>query len=142
MPVVTGVSTSQGTTFKKGVSPNIAYLTSVDGMDIKLNTLDTTSLDVTDGYKTYIAGFKEVSDVQISGYFDFIAHGSFLTDLNTGTSGSYTIQFPASNGATTGTKWTFTGIVTGFKTKAAVESIITFDVTIKVTGAPVLVAAV
>ena len=140
MPATAGVISSQGTTIKKGAGLAMAFLTSIDGLDLKVNTLDTTALDSTSGYKTFIAGFKEVSDVAISGNFDYISHSAILTDLQAGTSGAYVIQFPPAPGGLTGAKWTFDAIVTGFKTKAGVDATIGFDATLKVSGAPILVA--
>ena len=131
---------SQGTTIKKTSGTAIAFVTSIDGLDIKVNTIDSTNLSSTGGFKEFISGFKEVQDVSLSGFFDYTSHSGILTDLQAGTITGYTIQFPPSGGGTTGASWTFTGIVTGFKTKAAVESLISFDATIKVSGSPTLVA--
>lgn len=140
MTATSSAITSQGTTIKKGTGTAWAFITGVDGLDIKVATLDTTPLDATNGYKSFISGFKEVSDIAISGYFDYVTQAGILTDLQAGTSASYTIQFPPATGGTTGASWTFTAIVTGFKTKAAVDSVITFDATLKVSGAPTLVS--
>jgi hypothetical protein len=134
-----GPLSSQGTTIKKGASTAFAFLTKIDGLDIKLNTIDTTDLSA--AFKTFTGGLKEVSDVAISGFFDYTAHSGILTDLlalNQAPT-AYTIQFPAGTG-TTGVSWTFNAIVTGFKTSASQGNIITFDATIKVSGAPTLVA--
>jgi predicted secreted protein len=142
MPVTSAATTSQGVTFKKATGSAVAFLNSIDGLSIKANTIDTTALDATGGFKTFIQGFKEVDDVSLSGFYSSFDHDVFITDVLAGTSASYTIQFPPAGGATTGSKWTFTGIVTGFKHKAAVDNVISFDVTIKVVGAPTFAAAV
>lgn len=141
MTITAGAISSQGTTIKKGAGAAFAFLTSIDGLDIKVNTFDTTALDSTAGYKTFIGGFKEVSEIQLSGYFDYTSHSGMLTDLQAGTSASYTIQFPVNIGGVTGASWTFNAIVTGFKTKSAVDSVISFDAVLKVSGSPTLVAA-
>jgi hypothetical protein len=134
-----GPLSSQGTTIKKGTGTAIAFLTKIDGLDIKLNTIETTDLSAS--FKTFVGGLKEVSDIQISGFFDYTSHSTVLTDLlaTNQAAASYTIQFPAGAGAT-GVSWTFNAIVTGFKTSAGVGNIITFDATLKVSGAPTLVA--
>lgn len=139
MPVSPGVINSQGTTIKKGTSAAIAFLTSIDGLDIKASTVDSTTLD-SSGYKTFISGFKEVSEIQLSGHFDYTSHSGMLTDLQAGTSASYTIQFPPVQGGVTGASWNFTAIVTSFKTKSSVDAIVSFDATLKVSGPPNLVA--
>jgi predicted secreted protein len=140
MPATPGPISSQGTTIKKTSGTAIAYLTKIDGLSIKASTIDTTALDTTGGYKTFINGFKEVDDVSISGFFDYTAHSAILTDLQAGTSAGYTIQFPPAVGGTAGPSWTFNAVVTGFKTGAGVDQTISFDATLKVSGAPTLVA--
>jgi|SRR5437763_9844433 predicted secreted protein len=140
MTATPGPISAQGTTIKKTAGTAIAYLTKIDGLSIKANTIDTTALDTTGGYKTFINGFKEVDDVSISGFFDYTAHGAILTDLQAGTNAGYTIQFPPAVGGVTGASWTFNGIVTSFKTGAGVDQTISFDATLKVSGAPTLVA--
>lgn len=140
MPATPGPISSQGTTIKKTSGTAIAFLTKIEGLSIKANTIDTTALDTTGGYKTFINGFKEVDDVSISGFFDYSAHSGILTDLQAGTKDNYTIQFPTSPGGVTGASWTFDAIITNFKTGAAVDSTISFDATLKVSGQPTLVA--
>jgi predicted secreted protein len=136
------VITSQGTKLGIGATPTwVANLTSIDGLDVKVNTIDTTTLDNTNGYKTFVSGFKEVSDVSISGFLDTSNDQQFWTAINSeGTQApqQFTIQFPAVGGQVTGTAWTFTGLVNGFKTKAGIDSIVSFDATLKVIGAPTL----
>jgi predicted secreted protein len=141
MAVVTGTGSSQGVTFKKGAGSAVAFLNSIDGLDLKANTLDTTTLDVASGYKTFISGFKEVADVSLSGFYSPKDHDIFVTDFNSGVAATYTITFPPIGGGTA-VVWSFTGIVTGFKHKAAVDNVITCDITIKVSGAPTFTAAV
>lgn len=132
--------TAQGTTIAMGATPTtILNLTSIDGLDIKLSTIDTTTLDSTASYKTFVGGFKEVSDVALAGFLDAQADTNLWNAINTSgqqAAQAFTIQFPAVGGQATGTKWTFNGIVTGFKTKASVGAMVTFDATVKVTGAP------
>jgi predicted secreted protein len=140
MVATPGPISSQGTTIKKTSGTAIAFLTKIDGLSIKANTIDTTALDTTGGYKTFINGFKEVDDVSVSGFFDYSAHSAILTDLQAGTNAGYTIQFPPAPGGTAGASWTFNGIVTSFKTGAGVDQTISFDATLKVSGAPTLVA--
>lgn len=140
MTATPGPISSQGTTIKKTSGTAIAFLTSIDGLDIKANTIDVTALDSTGGYKQFINGMKEVGDVAISGFFDYSSHSAILTDLQAGTKTNYTIQFPPAAGGTTGASWTFDAVVTGFKTKAGVDATITFDGTLKVSGAPTLIA--
>lgn len=141
MPLTSAATTSQGVSFKKASGTAVAFLNSIDGLEVKANTIDTTSLDATGGYKTFIAGFKEVSDVSVSGHYSPKDHDGFMADLTAGTAIAYEIQFPAAGGAVTGSKWAFTAIVTGFKHKASVDNVVTFDATLKVVGAPTFTPA-
>jgi hypothetical protein len=52
MTATPGPISAQGTTIKKTAGTAIAYLTKIDGLSIKANTIDTTALDTTGGYKT------------------------------------------------------------------------------------------
>jgi predicted secreted protein len=141
MPLTSAASSSQGVTFKKASGSAVAFLNSIDGLEIKANTLDTTALDATGGYKTFVNGFKEVSDISLSGYYSPKDHDVFMTDLTAGTSIAYEIQFPAYGGAVTGYKWAFNALVTGFKHKSSTDAVITFDATLKVVGAPTFTPA-
>lgn len=140
MTATPGPISAQGTTIKKTSGTAIAFLTKIEGLSIKANTIDVTNLGSTSGYKEFINGFKEVDDVSVSGFFDFTSHDQLLTDLQAGTKTNYTIQFPPAVGGTTGASWTFDAIVTNFKTGASVDATISFDATLKVSGAPTLVA--
>lgn len=140
MTATPGAISSQGTTIKKTSGTAIAFLSKIDGLSIKADSIETTALDTTGGYKTYINGFKSVDDLSISGFFDYASHSAILTDLQAGTNDSYTIQFPVAPGGTTGASWTFNAVVTGFKTSAATGATVTFDATLKISGEPTLVA--
>jgi predicted secreted protein len=140
MVATPGPVSSQGTTIKKTSGTAIAFLTKIEGLSIKANTIDTTALDTEGGYKTFINGFKEVDDVTISGFFDYTSHSGILTDMQAGTKDNYTIQFPPAPGGTTGASWTFDAIVSNFKTGAAVDATVSFDATLKVSGQPTLTA--
>ena len=135
MPIV-----SMGTKLKKGVT-EIALLTSIDGLNLKADTVETTALDTSGGYKTFLPTIHDAGDVAISGHFDYTAHGEFLTDFEAGTTQSYTIEFP-DKGTTTGTTWTFSAVVTDYHTSAALGSLIKFDATLKVSGKPTLAGPV
>lgn len=141
MAVTSAAVSSQGVTFMKTAGTAVAFLNSIDGLSIKANTIDTTALDTVGGFKTFISGFKEVDDVSLGGFYSSKDHDVFVTDLMAGTTATYTIQFPVAGGAVTGAKWSFTGIVTGFKHKSSVDNVVSFDATIKVVGAPTFTPA-
>lgn len=123
---------SMGTTIKKSTGTAIAGLTSIDGLSLSADTVDTTTLDTVGGYRTFINGFKDAGEVSISGYYDYTSHNAILTDFEAGTTSSYVITFP--NGNT----WTFSAVVVGFTTGADLEDLVSFEATFKVSGKPTL----
>jgi predicted secreted protein len=140
---VNGALKGIGTTLKGGsggTTTPIAYLTAIGGLDLSAATIETTALDTTGGYKTFIGGLKDAGEVSISGHFDPSKHTGLLTDFNAGTVNSYIIEFP-DKGTTNGTQWTFSAIVTGYKTTPDMNGLVTFDAKLKVSGAPTLVAS-
>jgi hypothetical protein len=81
------------------------------------------------------------ADLAIEGNFDYTdttGQHAMLTDMNSKTSRTVVITFPAATGAT----WTFTGFVTGFKVgDALIDGRIPFSATIKPTGKPTFAVA-
>lgn len=131
MPIV-----SMGTTLSKGATP-IANLTSIDGVGVSSDTIETTNLSTEGGYRTFVTSLKDAGEVSISGHFDYEAHNILLADFEASTADAYTIEFP-DRGATTGTQWTFTAVVTAFSTSVELEDLIGFEATLKVSGRPTL----
>jgi len=115
-----------------GGAVTVGGLTSINGIEITAETIDVTDLANSTGYREKLPGFKEVGDVQVSGFLDGADSGQeqMYTLLNSQASTSFEIVFPT----TIGKKWTFTGYVAGFTTSADVGDAITFEATIIVTG--------
>lgn len=125
-----------GTTLSKDES-KIAGLTSIGGIEITADTIDTTTLDSDGGYREFIGAFKDAGEVPIEGFFDPENEGQMeMQDaLDAGTAEDYKIEFPTSPKAT----WTFKAVVTGFKVgDAEVDGTINFGATLKISGKPVL----
>lgn len=120
-----------GTVLKKG-STEIAELTSIGGLELSADTIETTTLS--DKWRKFKQGLKDAGEVSISGYFDPTQHQPLFDDFKNGAESTYTIEFPPELGA----KWEFSGIVTGFSTGAELEDNVTFEATIKVSGEPTL----
>ena len=139
-PATGVVTVAQGTTLKKG-STKIATLTSIDGLDLQADTIESTNLESTSGYKTYVGGLKDAGEVSIKGNYNYTDHNALFTDFEAGSVSSYTIEFP-DRGTTTGTQWTFSAIVTGIKTSAEMGGLVPFEAKFKVSGKPTLVAPV
>lgn len=125
---------AMGTQLKIGVNV-VAELTSISGLSLSANTIDTTALDNASGYRTFISGLKDAGEVSISGFFnptDTTGQKALYDAFAANTELSFTIQFPTALGAS----WTFGGVVTAFGTGAELEDAVTFDATIKVSGVP------
>lgn len=139
MPEATSdVKRSLGTKLQIGkTSPvTVARLTSIGGLDLTADTIDTTTLESEGGYREFIAGFKDAGEVPVEGYFvPAVGKGqSELYDLfESGDVEDFVIQFP-NNMA----KWEFKGIVVGFATSADLEDPLAFSSSIKVSGKPKL----
>jgi predicted secreted protein len=125
------VHAAMGTTLKKGTTA-IANLTSIGGLDLSADTIETTTLDTASGYRTFRQGLKDAGEVSLSGYFDPVDHQGLLTDFEAGTETAYTIEFPG------GAKWDFNAVVTGYSTGAEMEDNVSFEATLKVSGKPTL----
>lgn len=124
---------AMGTKLKKGTT-EIAELTSIGGLDLSADTLETTTLSSPNGYRTFKQGLKDAGEVSISGYFDPTQHQVLLTDFDSGEEGAYTIEFPADLGY----KWDFNAVVTAYSTGAELEDLVSFEATLKVSGKPTL----
>lgn len=127
---------AMGTKLKKGTTA-IAELTSIDGVSVSADTIETTALDTTGGYRTFVTSLKDAGEISLSGHFSYASHNSLLADFEAGTVSTYTIEFP-DKGTTTGTTWTFSGVITAFGTSAELEDLVGFEATIKVSGKPAL----
>lgn len=125
-----------GTTLKKG-DVIVANLTSIDGVSVSADTIESTNLSTEGGYRTFVNGLKDAGEVSISGHFDYEAHSYLLDDFESGSLDTYTIEFP-DRGLTKGTTWTFSAVVTAYGTSVEMEDLISFESTLKVSGKPTL----
>lgn len=125
-----------GTKLKIGAN-SITELTSIAGLELGADTIETTSLDNEDGYRTFIQGLKDAGEIGISGYFnpaDTNGQKALHDAFDAGTLLAFSILFPSTFGA----EWTFNAIVTGFSTGAELEDAVSFEATLKVSGKPSL----
>ncbi|MEH7391772.1 phage tail tube protein [Bacillus sp. JJ1474] len=124
-------------TVLKMATKKVAGLTQIGGLDLSADTIDVTTLDSEGGYKEFIGGFKDAGEVSLSGFFD-LSTDSGQKDLydafESGNTSDFSIEFPQGINA----KWTFKGVVTGFKTDTGTDDPVSFEATIKVSGKPTL----
>lgn len=127
-------NTAMGTKLRIGANA-IAELTEIGGMDIAADTIEVSTLDT--GWRTFISGMKDAGEVSLTGFFnpsDTQGQKALYDSLVNGTILAYTILFPSPLVA----QWDFSAVVTKFTTSAAMEDAISFEATLKVTGAPAL----
>lgn len=129
-----------GTTFKwEGAL--VGGLDNIGGVELTADTVEVTAHDSTGGFKEYITGLLDTSEVSISGYFDpadTTGQQKMLADMQTSTVGECVITFPASTKAT----WTFDGVIKSIKIgDSPVDGAIPFSASIKPTGKPVFAIA-
>lgn len=131
---------AHGTTFSWN-GQTVASIRTINGIEITVDMSDVTTHQSADHYKETQPGLIDAGEVTLEGFFNQTdANGqlAMLTDLNSRTSRTGVITFPA----VTGTTWTFTGYITGLKIgDAPVDGEIPFTATIKPTGKPTLAVA-
>ena len=110
---------AMGTTLSKG-DVLIANLTSIDGVGVSSDTIETTNLSTEGNYRTFVTSLKDAGEVSLSGHFAFEDHSALLDDFEAGTIDIYTIEFP-DMATTHGTQWTFSAVVTAFSTSVELE---------------------
>ena len=115
----------------------IGKLTSISSPSMTQETIDVTTLDSVGEYREFIGGFKDGGEVSASGFFkpSDAGQSAVYSALETSATEQFTIEFPASLGAS----WDFQGVVTAFQTTAELEEAVGFEITIKVSGKPDLV---
>lgn len=114
----------------------VGGLKSIAGIEISADTVEVTDLGNEDGYKEFLAAFKDGGEVPVSGYMDSENEGQdeCYAGLESGDVIPCEIRFPSKIGKS----WYFNGLVTKFATGAEVEDAVTFEATVKVSGKPSL----
>lgn len=129
-----------GTKFRRWgglTNPNwvaIAEINSIKGPGMTREFIDVTSLDSTGGYKEFIAGFRDGGTVSLSMNFTRATFALLKEDFDSDVAKNYEILLPD----TERTSLEFVGLVTECPLNIPADDKITMDVTIKVSGAPVI----
>lgn len=112
----------------------IAEVNSIDGPTMSRDFIDTTALDTTGGYRTYITGFRDAGNVTLNMNFTRDTYEQMQTDFESSTAQNYEIVIPDADNTTL----EFEGYVTELPLSITPDDKITANVTIKVTGQPTL----
>lgn len=114
----------------------VAALTSINGIELSVDTVDVTTHQSVDNFKESIPGLIDAGEVAVEGLFrtdDVSGQQAMLADLTARVTRAASIVFP--NNAT----WSFNAFVTNLKIgDAPVDGAIPFSATVKVTGKPTL----
>lgn len=112
----------------------IAEITSIKGPGMKRETIEVTSLDSTGGWKEFIAGFREAGTLSLSMNFRRGNLDLFMEDFESDVEQNYEIVIPDTDITTI----EFTGLVTELPLSISAKDAITNDITIQITGQPVI----
>ena len=108
----------------------IANVKSITGPSATRGTSDTTALDTAGGYRTFIPGFRDAGGVSLTLSYTRDGYEKMLADYQSDVAGNYQIILPDTDSTTI----EFEGFVTEIPLTIP-EEVITFAVTIKLSGA-------
>lgn len=112
----------------------IASVYSIDGPSNERDTIETTKLSNTDGYRSFIGSLRDGGEVSLGMEFERADYDLMKSDFETDSTRNYEIVLPDSET----TSLEFDGLVTACPIAIATDDRITSDVTIKVSGKPVV----
>lgn len=107
---------------------DVAEVISISGPGMSRDTIDTTTLDTADGYRTFIAALRDAGTLELTASFVAADYELWKDEFELDTLQNYKILL------TTGFNFIFAGLVTALPLNIAVDDRITSDVTIKISG--------
>jgi predicted secreted protein len=122
------ISTDGGSTFT-----DVADVTNVGVLAVKVDTIDTSSHDSADQWREFIGGMKDAGELQMDINYDPALHGTIFSNVG-GDPLSHKITLTDAGAAVV----TFDAIITGMKAEAPFDDKLAATVTLKVSGAPVI----
>lgn len=114
-----------------GEYTTIAEVTNITGPSKTRETIDVTNLDSPDGYREFIAGFRDGGEIVLTMNFTVDGYEQMDIDFASDDTINYQLVLPDAGEYTLG----FAGLVTALPLAVPTDSQITVDVTIKITGA-------
>lgn len=112
----------------------ISEITSIKGPGMKRETIEVTSIDSVGGWKEFIAGFREAGTLSLSMNFSRGNLDLFMEDFESDDEQYYEIVIPDADTTTI----EFSGLVTELPLNISAKEAISNDVTIQITGKPVI----
>lgn len=121
--------TGIGTVLNRAGSP-VAKINSISGPSMSRDTIDTTTLGSTGGFREFITGLRDGGSLTFGMNFSKDGFQQMQTDFESDDAVAYTIQLPDTDQTEIG----FSGLVTDFPASIPMNDKVTVDVTIKITG--------
>lgn len=108
----------------------IAQINSISGPGMTRETIDTTSLDTTGGYRTFITGFRDGGTMELTMNFTRAAYDLMKTDFEATATVNYELTLPDADNTT----FEFEGLVTDLPLEVPTDDKVAMTVTIKISG--------
>jgi predicted secreted protein len=129
------ITTGFGTKFRRwdsvlGAWEDIAKIVSIDGPSMSRETIDTTTLDNTEGYRTFIGSLRDGGTVGFTMQFSRARYEKIKADFENDENQNYEILLPDAEL----TSIEFEGLVTELPIGVEIDAVITCEVSIKVSG--------
>ena len=113
----------------------IPRLSTIGGVGVESEELETTALDSTGGFREFIGSLKDAGELDLNGFVDEDHEDDFallLTLANSQKAEEWTIEFLS------GAKWVFNGWIKMIRsTEATIDGLTGFEGSIRITGQPV-----
>jgi len=125
----------KGTAFRRwnstlGEWEDIAEITNITGPGMSRDTIDTTALDTSGGYRTFITGFRNPGTVTLTMNFTRDTYEQMKTDFEDDNTKNYEILLPDDDN----TSLYFAALVTELPLTIPPDDKVTVDVTIQISG--------
>lgn len=125
---------ANGSVFKLG-STTVSEVTNISGPGFSSDTLDDTTHNNSDKFRTYKKGLTDAGEITIEGFLNQDDYSTVEDAAATTSEYSATVTMPTSPSVT---QWEANGFVTGFECEAPYDGLIGFSATFKVSGKPTL----
>ena len=112
----------------------IGNVTNITGPSMSKDTIDTTALDTTGGYRTFISGFKNAGTLTFTLMFEKEEYSTLKAAFDSDVAKSIEVILPDGTTPETGSKLSFSGLVTEIPLTIPPDDKITCDVTIQISG--------
>ena len=137
MALATTPTTGVGTIFQRrdedssgSAYTTISNIATISGPGFTRETVDTTALDTTGGYRTFLTGFRDAGELTFTMMFYYGGFDLLKDDFESDSAAHYRITLPDSYS----TRIDFDGLVTGMPMTIPPDEKVTCDVTIKISG--------